>query len=645
MSGLAHLLSPVRIGAMVLPNRCVMPPMGTNLNNRDATVSEANVAYIKRQAQSGVALVISEIAGVHPTGTLGIGAYDDRFIPGLKHYADAVHEAGARVAMQLHHAGREAFYQLKKGTAMGPSAIPSLIYGMAPREMTKDDIAMVIEAFGQAAVRAQHAGFDAVEIHGAHGYLLTQFLSAISNQRRDEYGGSFRNRARFMIEVIKEVRMRVGLNFPILLRVSAEEYIKNGYTVEDLQTILAELVSAGVDAIHASIGTHGSPGGITSAPPEFEPGWNVWRAKKIKDAVAIPVIAVGRFNDPRLADEVIARGEADMVAFGRQQLADPDYLKKAREGRFEEIRLCIACNQGCIERLILEPGTSIRCAINPETGQELIYPKGPAKKALKLWVVGSGPAGLTAAYEAARLGHSVTVFEKEAVAGGQLRYASQAPEKQVYGDWIDWLIRQVKAKGVEIRTETQVTDRLLEQGNPDAVILATGGEKIVPSVSGLDRPMVCDAFEVLGHRSAVGKNVVVVGGGLIGMETADFIASRDSQVTLIEMLDHSPVNKITSHGYFLHKRLRAANCRMLFNTRLERIEDASVVTVTDGKEEVISPVDQVVLAVGLKSREDLKDTLKERGIRHYIVGDAAQVRRIMEATEEGAKAAWDLHNA
>jgi 2,4-dienoyl-CoA reductase-like NADH-dependent reductase (Old Yellow Enzyme family) len=245
MSGLAHLLSPVRIGAMVLPNRCVMPPMGTNLNNRDATVSEANVAYIKRQAQSGVALVISEIAGVHPTGTLGIGAYDDRFIPGLKHYADAVHEAGARVAMQLHHAGREAFYQLKKGTAMGPSAIPSLIYGMAPREMTKDDIAMVIEAFGQAAVRAQHAGFDAVEIHGAHGYLLTQFLSAISNQRRDEYGGSFRNRARFMIEVIKEVRMRVGLNFPILLRVSAEEYIKNGYTVEDLQTILAELVSAG----------------------------------------------------------------------------------------------------------------------------------------------------------------------------------------------------------------------------------------------------------------------------------------------------------------------------------------------------------------------------------------------------------------
>jgi 2,4-dienoyl-CoA reductase-like NADH-dependent reductase (Old Yellow Enzyme family)/thioredoxin reductase len=644
MSGLAHLFSPIRIRDMELPNRCVMPPMGTNLGNRDATVSEANLAYIKRQAQSGVGLVISEIIGVHPTGTVGIGAYDDQFIPGLKKYADAVHEAGAKAAMQLHHAGREAFFQLRKGTAMGPSAIPSLVYGMAPREMTKDDIRMIIEAFGQAGVRARQAGFDAVEIHGAHGYLLTQFLSTLSNQREDEYGGSFRNRARFVMEVVQEVRKRVGQGFPILLRVSAEEYIKNGYTVEDLQTILPELVEAGVDAIHASIGTHGSPGGITSAPPEFEPGWNVWRAKKIKEAVAIPVIAVGRFNDPRLADEVIGRGETDMVAFGRQQLADPDYLKKAREGRFEDIRLCIACNQGCIERLMLEPGTSIRCAINPETGQEGIYPREPAKRALKVWVVGSGPAGLTAAYEAARLGHNVTVFEKEAVAGGQLRYASQAPEKKVYGDWIDWLIRQLKAKGFEILTETQVTERMLEQGNPEVVILATGGEKIVPAVPGLDRAMVCDAFEILGHRRPVGRNVVVAGGGLIGMETADFIASQGGQVTLIEMLKHSPVNKITSHGYFLHKRLRAANCRLLFNTRLERIEETSVVTVSDGKEEVISPVDQVVIAVGLKSRDDLKNTLKERGIRHYIVGDAAQVRRIIEAVDEGAKAAWDLHN-
>lgn len=644
MSSLAHLFSPIRIGGMALQNRCVMPPMGTNLGNRDATVSEANLAYIKRQAQSGVGLVISEIIGVHPTGTVGIGAYDDRFIPGLKKYADAVHEAGAKVAMQLHHAGREAFYQLKKGTAMGPSAVPSLVYGVAPKEMTQDDIRMIIDAFGQAAARAREAGFDAVEIHGAHGYLLTQFLSAISNQREDEYGGSFSNRARFIIEVIHEVRKRIGQDVPILLRVSAEEYIKNGYTVDELQGILPELVSAGVDAIHASIGTHGSPGGITSAPPEFEPGWNVWRAKKIKEVVAIPVIAVGRFNDPRLADEVIERGDADMVAFGRQQLADPDYLKKAREGRFGDIRLCIACNQGCIERLMLEPGTSIRCAINPETGQEGIYPREPAKRPLKVWVVGSGPAGLTAADEAARLGHSVTLFEKEAVAGGQLRYASQAPEKHVYGDWIDWLIGQVKAKGVEILTETRVTERMLEEGRPEAVILATGGEKIVPAVPGIDRPMVCDAFEILGHRRQVGRDVVVVGGGLIGMETADFIVSQGGRVTLIEMLKHSPVNKITSHGYFLHKRLRAAGCRLIFNTRLERIEEASVVTVSDGKEEVISPVNQVVLAVGLKPREDLKLTLKDKGIRHTVVGDAAKVRRIIEAVDEGAKAAWDLQN-
>ena len=239
----------------------------------------------------------------------------------------------------------------------------------------------------------------------------------------------------------------------------------------------------------------------------------------------------------------------------------------------------------------------------------------------------------------------VTMFEKEAAAGGQLRYASQAPEKQVYGDWIDWLIGQVKAKGVEIRTETRVTETMLEAGHPEAVILATGGEKIVPAIPGMDRPMVCDAFEILGHRRQVGQNVVVVGGGLIGMETADFIVSQGGQVTLIEMLKHSPVNKITSHGYFVHKRLGAAGCRLRFNTRLERIEELSVVASVDGNEEVISPVDQVVIAVGLKSRDDLKNSLKERGIRHYIVGDAAKVRRIIEAVDEGAKAAWDLQNA
>jgi len=644
MSRLTHLFSPITVRKMELANRVVMPPMGTSLGNPDATVSEALLAYIRRQARGGAGLIITEITAVHPSGIVWesqLGAYDDRFIPGLKNLADVVHEAGGKAALQLHHAGRESLYLLNKGEAIGPSAVPSLVFGQAPREMTLEDIREIIHSFGQAAIRAREAGFDAVEVHGAHGYLLTQFLSALSNRREDQYGGGFSNRARFLIEVLEEVRRGVGEDFPVLLRISAEEFIKNGYTVEDIQTILPDLVKAGADVIHASIGTHGSPGGVTSAPPEYEPGFNVWRARKIKESVDVPVIAVGRFTDPTLADEVIGRGDADLVAFGRQQLTDPDYLIKARAGRFDEIRKCIACNQGCIERLLLEAKT-IRCAINPETGQELIYPHGPAKVSRKAWIIGAGPAGLTAAYEATRLGHKVSLFEKEEKPGGQVHFASQAPFKGVYGEWIWWLIAQVERAGVQIQTNTRVTDTMIDEGEPEVVILATGGEKILPSIPGIDLPMVCDAWQILGQDVQGQENVVVVGGGVIGMETADFLIERGSKVILVEVLKASPVAKFTSHGYMLHKRLREGGCRFLFNTEVESIQEDSVTVISEGNRETLSPVDQVVIAIGMRPREDLKNTLRERGIRHSIVGDALEVRRIMEATEEGARAAWEI---
>ena len=645
MSELEHLFSPIKIRGLELANRAVMPPMGTVLANDDATVSEANLAYISRQSRSGAGLIISEVTAIHPSGSAGkrhLGVYDDRFIPGLKRYAQAVHEAGGKAAIQLHHTGRESYFLLQKGQAIGPSALPSLVYGKAPREMTPEEILEIIAAFGQAAIRAQEAGFDAVEVHGAHGYLLTQFLSALSNTREDEYGGNMEDRARFVIEVLKEVRRAVGDDFPISLRISAEEFIKGGYVVEDLEPVLPLIVEAGADTIHASIGTHGSPGGITSAPQEYEPGFNVWRASKIKDMVDVPVIAVGRFTDPALADEVIARGDADLVAFGRQQLADPDYLIKARQGRSRDIRKCIACNQGCIERIMFEPGKSIRCAINPETGQELIYPQGPAPVSRRVWVVGAGPAGLTAAYEAARLGHQVSLFEKEDRPGGQMVYASRPPHKEVYGQWISWLVDQVEDSGVKIQTGTKVTEDMIDEGRPDVVILAVGGEKIVPDLPGIDRPMVCDAWQILDGRVEPQKNALVVGGNLIGMETADFLIDRGSKVMLIEMLERSPVTKLASHGYMLHKRLRDGGARLMFGAKLESIDERSASLTIEGRTETVSPVDQVVLAVGLKPGDGLKSYLEKRDLRHYIVGDAVEPRRIIEAVEEGARSAWAI---
>ena len=645
MSTLKHLLAPITIKTMQLKNRAVMPPMGTNLGNPDGTVSKENIAYLRRRAKGGPGLIITEITGVLPNGVVNekqLGAYDDRFIPGLKQLVSLAHEAGCRIGMQIHHAGRESFSMLNQGKAVGPSAIPSIIYKAVPREMTSEEINEAIAAFGAAARRSREAGFDAVEIHCAHGYLLTQFLSALSNQRTDAYGGAtIKERSRFVTEVIRAVRKAVGAEFPVSLRISAEEAIKGGYTVEDMQTVLPDFVAAGADIIHASFGTHGSPAGITQAPPEYKPGFNCWLARKVKDAVAVPVIAVGRFTDPAPADEVIAKGDADLVAFGRQFLADPDFLIKAREDRAADIRRCIACNQGCIEREILGEG-NIRCSINPETGQETIYPAGPAAKPRSVWVIGSGPAGLTAAFEAARLGHRVTLFEKDQELGGQIRYARIPPHKEVYGEWIDWLIDQVRQAGIAIKQGQEVTEAMLRKEKPEYVILATGGEKIIPQIAGLDCPHICDAWQLFSGAVKPGKHVLVIGAGLIGMETADYLASRGSEVTVVEIMKRSPVLKITSHGYMLHKRLRDYNCRMLFNTSVKAIATDKVTIESEGKEETIAPIDQVVVAVGLKAREGLKAALVEAGIPHAIVGDARQARRIIEATEEGARAAWEL---
>ena len=629
---------------MEIPNRIVMPPMGTNLGNPDGTVSEANLAYMKRRAGAGAGLIITEISAVHPTGMAipsELGSYDDRFIPGLRKLADVIHAGRSKAALQLHHTGRESLFLLKAGKAIAPSPIRSLVFGLTPREMARGEIQELIAAFGAAAFRARQAGFDAVEVHGAHGYLLTQFLSALSNQRTDEYGGDLSNRSRFIREVLQEVRRRVGDEFPVSLRLSAEEFIKGGYTVEDLKPLLPEWVKAGADIIHASLGTHGSPAGITSAPVEYPSGFNIGRAKRIKEVVNVPVIGVGRFTDLPLADEVIGRGEADLVAFGRQFLADPDFILKSKEGRSEDVRRCIACNQGCIERLILGEG-NIRCAINPETGQETLYPQGPAAVRRGVWVIGGGPAGLTAACEAARLGHQVDLFEKEKEWGGQLRYAGRPPFKSVYQEWGEWLGTQARKMGVDLHPGVEVTEKMIQDKNPEAVILAAGGEKIIPEVPGIDLPHVADAWKILKGEVTPKKNALVIGGGLIGMETADFLSQRGIHVTLVEVLKRSPVLKITSHGYMLHTRLREAGCKLLFGTAVKRIDPSSVTLLSQGTEEVLSPIDQVVIAVGLKASEGLKRFLENKGIRHFVVGDAVLPRRIIEATEEGAKAAWSL---
>ncbi len=652
MGKLDNLLKPIKIKSLELKNRVVMPPMGTSLGNPDGTVSDANVAYIKRRAQGGAGLIITEITAVTPAGQINpseLGIWDDKFIPGLSKMAKAVHEEGGKIAMQLHHCGRESYTKLKKQQAIGPSAIPSYIFGFlgAPREMTLAEIEETIDAFGTAALRAKKAGFDAVELHGAHGYLLMQFLSAHSNKRTDKYGGDIRGRATFMLECIKSARKYVGDDFPISIRISGEECIKDGYTISDIQTIVPDLVAAGADIIHVSFGTHGSPevnidAPNASAPVEYAPGFKSHLAKKVKEVSSVPVISVGRYTDPFLMNDVIARGDADMIAVARQHLADPDFLKNAVEGHPEYTFECLACNQGCIERLSIDL-QPIRCAINPQTGQELIFPEGPAKTSRKVWIIGAGPAGLTAASEAARLGHKVTLFERDKKTGGNVLYAAKAPHKEVYAKYIKTLTDKCKREGVEIKTNTNVSEEMLEKGKPEAVILAIGADKTACPAEGIGSSVVCDAWQILDGEIKGRDHVVVIGGGLVGMETADYLREKGvKDITIVEMLPKPPVLPQAAHGQMLYRRLHAAGIRLMLGTTVKKIEENAVVVNKKGEEQKLTPVNQVIVAIGVTPRNELKGMLAERNIRHFIVGDATAPRRIIEATTDGAKAAWEI---
>jgi len=652
MKTLKHLLSPIKIRSLDIPNRLVMPPMGTSLANEDGTVSERNLAYIRRRAQSGLGLLITEITAVEPTGRVSnraLGIWDDAFIPGLSQMAEAIHAQGAKAALQLHHCGRESYTLLKERKAVAPSAIPSYVFGFmgSPRQMTLDEIEATILAFGAGARRAKAAGFDMVELHGAHGYLLMQFLSAHSNQRQDQYGGDFKGRARFMIECLREARRQVGPDFPISIRISGEECIRGGYTVDEMQTIIPDLEKAGADILHVSFGTHGSPEMNTdtpnaSAPVEYAPGFKSHLASKIKEVATVPVISVGRYTDPFFMDSVIARGDADMIAVGRQHLADPDFLKNALAGHPEETLVCLACNQGCIERLSLEI-KPIRCAVNVETGQEVIYPAGPAKIKRRVWVVGGGPAGLTAALEAARLGHHVTLYERESRVGGNVRYAALAPHKDVYDLFIRTLALKSRKQGVDIQTGVDVTESMIEQGKPDVVILAIGADKTACPAEGADLSVVCDAWQILDGSVPPKDSAVVIGGGLVGLETADFLREKGvKNITVVEMLSKPPVLPQAAHGQMLYRRLKAEGVKLLFGTKVKTIEANAVVVDVQGEERRIAPVAQVIVAIGVTPRTALKDMLIQKGIRHFVVGDAVAPRRIIEATTEGAKAAWEI---
>jgi 2,4-dienoyl-CoA reductase-like NADH-dependent reductase (Old Yellow Enzyme family)/thioredoxin reductase len=640
---LEHLFSSVTINGMILKNRAVMPAMGTGYGNADGTVSDRLVAYLARRAKGGTGLIITEVCAVDPRGKgfpNEIGAWSDAFIPGLSGLTEAIHREGGKIALQLHHAGRETFEAAAGGKPEAPSPIPSAVLGQPCEEMSLERIAAVIDAFARAAERAKKAGFDAVEIHGAHGYLLNQFLSPFSNQRTDEYGGSEENRSRFVLEILAAVREAVGPDFAVIVRVSADELIRGGFDLAFMKRLAPLLAASGADAIHCSVGVYSTPGNLSIASMDTEPGFNLFRARAIKEVVAVPVIGVGRINDPELAEKALAAGDADLISFGRQHLTDPDFIAKAEAGNFEEIRRCVACNQGCIERLSFEM-KSATCTFNPACGRE--YQGAPASVAgtKRLWVIGAGPAGLSAALAAAGRGYAVEIFEKEIAPGGQVRSACRPPHKTSYLDWVDWAVRQMEKFRVKIRYGQEVTAEMLGEQKPNAVILAAGAYPVTPELPGMDGPNVVDARDLLVGKVASAGPAVVLGAGYVGMETADFLIARGIEVALVEMLPSFPVGKHTAHGYWLHKRIKQAGGRIILGATVTRIEEGAVV-YRQGDEEKTLSVALVVTAMGAKPDNALEGALQKLVIPYRIAGDAKSPRRLLEAIHEGDRAGREI---
>ncbi len=641
-AGGTGLWDPVRLGGLALRNRAVMPAMGTGYASRDGRVTPRLLAYLRRRAEGGAGMVISEVLAVHPLGKalpLQLGIYEDSFLPGLAELASTIKGAGAAAVAQLHHAGRETFPQVIGGQPVAPSAVPSRAMGQMPRALAREEISELVTCYAAAARRAREAGFDAVEVHGAHGYLVNQFLSPYSNHREDEYGGDAEGRFRFAREVVRGIKRATGRDFPVIFRFSACEDVKGGYDLDYVLPLLSLLEEEGVDAFHVSRGVYDSPGNPTCPGFHYPAGINVENAARVKGTVGVPVIVVGKLHDPRDADEVIRKGQADLVAFGRQHLADPHFLAKAAEGRYGDIRFCISCNQGCIERLSLE-FAPLACSINPECGNEWKRRGEPPACRGPFLVLGAGPAGLQAAITLGEAGAEALVLEREEEPGGQLRAASRPPHKESLAAWTAWACARLESLGVEVRTGCGEWRRLLEEGAWEGVVAASGSRPLLPPVPGNELPINAEAREVLLGKRAPGERVVIVGAGPVGMETAHFLLAKGHRVTVVEEAEAPPLSPLTSHGYFLHRLLREKGELRLGARVCEVTAEGAVIQQRGGRETLRA--DTVLWAAGAVPERGPREAAAGLGLRVAEAGDAVSPRRLLEAVHEGAEAAEAL---
>lgn len=644
-----HLSAPGRIGSLTIKNRMAMTAASASLSEPDGTMTEDMLAYYEARAKGGVGLIITEMVCVdEDRGVLfyrELNAAREENIPSFRLLADRVHPYGTKIFAQLFHPGANADPKLNPKDLISASAAKGKKQGGA-REITGEEIHDIVQKFGQAARRVKEAGFDGVEIHAAHHYLLHSFLSPVTNQRTDEYGGSLENRTRILKEIVEAIRATCGRDFPLMFRVSIEEYIGlQGYHADTGVKICQMLESWGVDAINASASGTSSKLSQSMEPMHYRQGWRKHLAKAVKGAVSIPVLAVTMIRDPAYAEKLLAEGVLDFAASVRCHLADPNWTNKAFQGREEDILPCIAC-MACLGKYYDEG--HITCAVNPETGYEAQLPPWKEDGDGRLVVVlGGGPGGMEAAWTAARRGFRVVLFEKSDSLGGQLKLAGKPPRKERIQDLLDSLIRRCAQAGVEVRLNCAPTVEELQALQPYAILDATGGLPAVPaSIAGTDSPMVCTPPEILSGRIApVEESVVVVGSGMTGLETAEILSQRekDNAVLVLEAASRLSPGVLGSNRNGMTAVLEPNNVVFLCNRTLTRIGTDRIWFVdSQTGEEYVYPCDRVVLALGTRPASPYGEELNRVCGKVLPIGDRIRGGQIWDAVHTGYRAALEL---